>query len=691
MRWPWLLRTSALLSLLGAGFAHSQEVCNWPTEIWRVSLSGERGDWEVRRDPAGGQLWLEPKALHPEETGYAAEHASCPADFVRLRPEMVWHFDDAQGVLEIQPNVALLPTYERRVTPLLQPLVGSWPVLSVPVEAIASGVGAERVAASLSVSPAYRAGRWQVEGNAQLHGSSAGFSVAGRANASFEVNPDLRLGGTLSYNGTNWTGEVRGQVQRLTGRVHAPLRLEVPVGAVVRVRVNDVLMQSIQVPAGTLVLRDIPLPMRAGRIRVELEEAGKSRVKEWSFPAASQALRRGDWLAGGQVWVNAAGIQGQIQADVGLSEHWLLSGQALVAHDLNAVNLAAHFNAEPHRLVLQGEWWRSGGQSQQRYGLKYQYVVGQWNLGLQGQWGTLPERNLLRANLGWQNQRWNVQAGAVWQAGETSVNASAQFRVRPNLSLSAAGWWSSSQQQLRLGLQWQPNKALSLQTEMQFAEEFKPQLALSYQWAENWVLAAHVQPHLSSVKVTGGTSAQIQARADSAGRWSVGGRSVYASAAGVQSWSRGQDTGFVVVHTGVPGLLLRLNGTPFGRTDARGDLLLSGIETGKLQVLSVQVDDLPIEVQVNDARISFTLEAGRASEIDWSKNFRRMLEVRFQSKVGQPASFGSVHAEGQEYALDELGRTLLPSDLSQAELRYEGGSCQVSWSGAAPLASCSAP
>ncbi|MCD0176770.1 hypothetical protein IHN32_12535, partial [Deinococcus sp. 14RED07] len=148
------------------------------------------------------------------------------------------------------------------------------------------------------------------------------------------------------------------------------------------------------------------------------------------------------------------------------------------------------------------------------------------------------------------------------------------------------------------------------------------------------------------------------------------------------------DSGVVAVRTGIPDLPLQLDGKPAGRTDADGTLLLPGVTPAARHTLSVQVDDLPIEVLVREDRLTFTLQDGAGAQLDWRSNFTRLRAVTFLGRPGEPAAFGTLQTAGQEWMLDGHGRTLLPAGDGQGQLFWNDQSCPVTWTGTDPAVTC---
>jgi outer membrane usher protein len=158
---------------------------------------------------------------------------------------------------------------------------------------------------------------------------------------------------------------------------------------------------------------------------------------------------------------------------------------------------------------------------------------------------------------------------------------------------------------------------------------------------------------------------------------------VYASAAQQGNVS-------VLLETGVPGLAIYAGGLFQGRTDAAGTLVFSVASTDTADV-QVDVDSLPLEVNLKEASLPLAGLTARAVKVDWRENFGRSRIVDFQGPDGQDAAYGTAVLGGERYELDAFGTALLPVAVTElvGELQLaDGTTCAVRVAQDAQIARC---
>ncbi len=183
------------------------------------------------------------------------------------------------------------------------------------------------------------------------------------------------------------------------------------------------------------------------------------------------------------------------------------------------------------------------------------------------------------------------------------------------------------------------------------------------------------------------------------GQWSagvdrIGGEGsplAYASADGALAWLGGRlqpmrrvDEAFALVSTsGVPGVPVQLENRAVGLTDANGLLLINRLEAWQRNLLSVDPQDLPADMQLGSTRIE-VVPAGR-SGTHVAFAMRRSLAVQFGVRdrlghwidagtlatleaPGLPTQTTVVGHEGRVYLLD-------PPAHGQLRIRVDGRDC----------------
>ncbi|WP_191301382.1 hypothetical protein [Deinococcus indicus] len=680
----WVAGLGALL----AGVAGA-DVCEWPAEVMdvRVGASG-RGEWLVRRAPDQSRVWVERGALRGTERGYVERDLPCPDGPGELvRAALTWTVDEGALQLTFTPNVTLLP----RVT--VQPewpsgaLPGGWAVVTVPVSVQVSGNTDGQLRGTLGLRPAFRNGPVSLAAQLDAQATAGQVQLGGAVSGTLRL-PETEVGVRVQRDAAGTSAAAHLNTGRVTRRTLPPLTVPVPLGGVVSVQIDGNAATPVTAAPGTVVLTGIPLPDRAGQVQVTVSDEAGTRTVNEPFPAPLHALNAGDWRAGAEATLSSRGAAFQVRAAFAAGS-WMWATQGLLSGTDTAAGVSGTFRSGPNTLGLTADTRRDGRDWQSRFGASYrtQGVTGDvtWSAGLHGAWGTAPQDSRAGVEFGLGAARWQVRAAGDWTPSGTQLNLGGQWQARPDLRVRAAGQWSAQRQTWQLGVTWQA--APTTTAELLAGQESA--LNVTYRPAQPWTVQAQVTPRESRVGVTGGVTALLSAAVTSRGAWQAGLSSVLVSTGGINRWSRSGDSGVVAVQTGIPNLPLQLDGAPAGRTDAGGTLLLPGVTPAARHILSVQVDDLPIEVLVREDRLTFTLQDSAGAQLDWRSNFTRLRALTFLGRSGEPATFGTVRTAGQEWLLDGDGRTLLPAGDGQGQLFWDDQSCPVTWKATEPAVTCS--
>ncbi|GAA0501430.1 hypothetical protein [Deinococcus depolymerans] len=682
------LARAALLSAGLTGAAGAQ-LCEWPAEIMDVRMgTSARGEWLVRRAPDGSRVWIERGALGAGEGGYVARDLPCPdGEGTLIREELAWTVDEAALQLTFTPNVTLLPVVTVRPEWPSGALPGEWAVVTVPVSAQVSGTAGGHVSGTLGIRPSYRTGPVTVSGQLDTQATDGQIGVSGVLGATVRL-AGTEIGAQVQRNAAGLSAAAHVTAAHVSQRTLPPVTVPVPLGGSVTVQVDGNTAVPVTAAPGTLILTGIPLPDRAGEVQVTVREEAGLRTISTAFPAPRHSLNPGDWRAAAEATVTPGGASFQVRAAFAAGS-WLWSTQGVLSGAGPGAGVTGTYRNGPVTLALTAETSRNGDAWASRFGASYRTqgeVNGAtWHAGLHGTWGTQRDGAGAGVDLGLSANRWQVRAAGDWTAGGTEVSLSGQWQARPDLRIRAGGRWTAQEQTWQLGVTWQ----VAPGTDIEALTGERRALNVTYRPAEPWTVQAQVTPGESLLGVTGGSTARIGASVTTRGTWQANLSSVLVSTGGLSRWSRTGDSGVVAVQTGLPDLLLLLDGRPAGRTDARGTLLLAGVTPGTPHTLSVQVNDLPIEVLVGQDRLTFTLQDTAGTQVDWHTNFRRLRTVTFLARPDEPAAFGTVRAAGQEWALDSLGRTLLPPEAGQGQLVWNDRSCPVTWTATDGTATCS--
>lgn len=124
----------------------------------------------------------------------------------------------------------------------------------------------------------------------------------------------------------------------------------------------------------------------------------------------------------------------------------------------------------------------------------------------------------------------------------------------------------------------------------------------------------------------------------------------------------------LLIRTGVRGVPLRVNGLPTV-TDARGDALVA-LRSGERQVkVTVDSDDLPLNVAVTQDSAVLSVGGNGVATLNWQTNFEVSRWVRLYWKAGEVAAAADLHLDNAVLPADPDGYVLLGGRQNTAGAR----------------------
>ncbi len=669
--------------------------CGAPEALLQVSVQGsDRGTQVVRLAATGAGegpvgVLLPPDVLRPGEGALLGERLTCGGDpFVTLAGDVVVRYDAGAQTLSLTLPPARLGS---RVADFADLSPGPPPLYGEAGWAVTFGV---RGAANDGRPEDWTAGAYANVGTARgrLSGSLGAVAVRGagdsgvqpRALLRYAVSPELHLYGvwnaapTAEAPGFGVT-DFRGVAVEGRGgppRVLPDYRLDLPLPADVEVRVNGRRLHSFRAEAGTLTLRNVPLPPGGFALRVTLTDETGTRELEERVSAEAVTLPSGTFAYTAQAGWTSRGSLAGASGQVGLRGGWTLLGSATLTPDRTALSARANLARPGWTLGLGASVGGTPDEGwQPELSAEASRAVGR--LALQGR-VALPVGDLQAVTLGlgaryaapdWEfsvGTRSGLGAGA-WQA---DASVTRRFGGRGSLSLTGGlrpDGWSAG-----LRTTWTPDPRWTVA-----AGASRDQAAnLQVRYAPTPAHTAEVAASAQAATLNYGYRGPVRAAASV----STSGASAQVEGAVVVSGGRvslqpdGATRG-VLVRTGIRGIPLLVAGEVVGVTDARGDLLITRLPVGPAAIVGVDLGTLPFGIALREGSRELPLPVSGVVTLDWRENFREFRWVQYLWAPGQPAAYGEVSLGGEVVLLDEEGNGLTPVSAGAlpGELRGEDG------------------
>jgi outer membrane usher protein len=115
-------------------------------------------------------------------------------------------------------------------------------------------------------------------------------------------------------------------------------------------------------------------------------------------------------------------------------------------------------------------------------------------------------------------------------------------------------------------------------------------------------------------------------------------------------------TSFAMVHVGAPDVAVYRDRTQIGRTDADGQLLITGLRPYETNRIGIDIDDLPLSAQLSTDEISVRTRARSGVVIQFPVRLGEAGEVRIVDETGAPLAAGAILVRDIDSARFPIGR-----------------------------------
>jgi len=665
--------------------------CNEDRELYVDLEVGGRNRGTRLVYPEGEALWVEAAALTPSETGYVAAQEVCGGvAFVRLSSALRTRLDEQALSLTVEAAPALLGTTTYRVGTGQVSYASDLPLLRLNYS-VAAAANVSRVETLTSQAVVqYWQGNVRLQGGVRLAGGQGRTpSLDSGAQADYDLTPSWQVGAFANAGSGEERFGVRSSLSRTVLRDVGPIELDFSSDAQVQVTVDGETRAAFLAPAGHLVLTDVRAKYTSGTVAVRWTDGVREGQRTFPYRQAS-VLQSGSFGVTGEVaWNTRAGLEASVQG------RYVLTPQ---------VNLQAGFeqtNGAPRASF--GTVWQGGdqgaslnvstdfgvppsgtGASADMTGTRVQagYTArsGPVTFGLSSTWtgtsaGTDPRRSEIRLVGAYNRVALGVYASVAYSLSrELSGRVGLDYRPTPAALLSASA--DLSRESVRLGVRGR----FTLGAGRAVTAEARPGQGFAAEYTQaidNDLLRLSVQNLAPNVTGTYTLNRGISATAsvNSLGQGTVSAAGSVSRVAGQVTWNSARDGAVLFLKTGVPDLMLRVNGQPQGRTDATGKVVLTGFRPGLPLQLSFDPSELPIEVSYRQDRVGLLPDRAGVNELDWRENFTLSRWVILRWADGRPAAEATLEVAGQVFTADDEGTALLPPLPAgvPATLRSEDG------------------
>ncbi|WP_344982701.1 hypothetical protein [Deinococcus rubellus] len=627
----------------------------------------------------GQDVWLDPKALHPEETAYFDAEVDCGlARYVRLLPSFSPTIDTERLTLTFQPAPQALAGHSLTVVEPLEPSAATTPLFSVDYAAAVSG--------NLSTSPSFRGAvrAHYVNGPLSASVGTAADVTAGRirwvpsaqvglsvsTTSSVQLAYNIGYTGDLSYaastafsslNAFLFTG-ARLQLSNMPLQVWPALTIDLPFQAQLRVRVDGLLIAEYDVAAGPVTLRDLPLHNNQGRIEVEIRDETGTRtvVQDYLFPGKPPGSYDLSLDAGFLNTTPYLGTRGRYS----LSPLVNVEGTGRV--------IGTAFQAQV-RTVVSPNNTRSfsvGMVYDSQQNQPFSVVGSAWLLAAPftvTASAAVPVNDVTQTrfstSLAYRAQKYDVQWGVSMVGGPSNLTSTLQgnLRVSPALTLSPALTVRRDALRVGLSVDYHPDKALTLRSSGGIGSGGATgSLTAQYQLNPTTQLSVSAKTGGAALNLHYADKVKVDASLDPHGWVNVAVQgSTYLLPNGIQ-FSQGNLYGaFVILETGLPALQVFADGQFKGMTDASGRLVFS-VTPGRTVTIRINADSLPFDVTLKSDTERLNFPSPGSYRLDWRSNFVRSRFVTFRWADNSLAVNAEIRFENAEINYtDSLGTGFL--------------------------------
>lgn len=691
--------TVTLGALLLGG--HAAASCDAPELLLSVRLGqSDRGSQIVRLDVQGGQVrdaLLPADLLRADEQGYVAERVDCDGvALVRLKPDLTITYRESQQDLLIRPR----PTYlgqrsidvSRALTtnaPAAQPALGVDFGVNTQVNYEQGnperGLGSTQAYLGIGIAAPRATGYAGAVAslNPNQTDPAAARRVDLRANAQYTVTPELTLLGDVHTEpgraqpvpDTRVAASVTATYQRFTPRLYPDITLSLESPTDITVIVNGQTLGTLSVGAGEVHLTNIPLQPTRNVIQLWLDsETGVTQQTiavpddrvvtpgqdlgiratiglddgQWNGQLSAQTTLSTTLAAQGNVQVEAggalaAGLQASMVSDT-MPEGQSLSGTVGMQLKRSAptATLAAQVTTTANASVL--------------------YTRDRLNVNLRA---TVPFQNLsgstVSVGASLNEEPWTLSGsvGTAFTPRSWTASLSAARKINERSALSLSGSVAPSGYSVRLQGSYVFTPQLRGEANGTLTNgAARPSASLTFKPTPDQTVGLNVSPGNVSANynltrdVTLNVTANLtDATADLSGALSVMNGKLTVSRALIQ---RG-----VLIRTGVPGLILIVNGVPSSPANRDGDVLITSAPPGENLTVRVNTRELPLGIAVGSSALEIRAAPLGLTTVDWRANFTVSTFVRFFWAPGQPAENADLLLNGELIPLDDEGYGLI--------------------------------
>lgn len=572
-----------------------------------------------------------------------------------------------------------------------------------------------------------------------LTGRDDGTLVRGLSRARWDFPGSLtrltlgdEFAGTTALGGAGFVGGIhfarrfeldpwllRTPLPTLSGAAETPTSLEV--------YVDGVLVRRERIEPGTFEVRNLPISAGAGQVQYVLRDAfGREVVESSSYVVDGRLLRKGmsdfsytlgfrrerlgteSFSYGRPVFLGVHRL--------GLIDDWTAGGRLEAGEDFVSGSGHSVFRLPFGVVSVEGSGSRAGEQTGAAAVLGWTYVSRGLGLSL---WSQAVSERYAHASLDPEDDRPLLDAGAslsLPMASLGSVTARQAYRRMRD---------RGEEHRSELHLHWKLGRGAMLTTSgTRWVDSTGPQFevfaslgfvlspgATAHAWARGnpdyeqsgfsvqeyplgdtgWEYRAAVkQGERSGADLgvghrgsNGIVRADVQTHPDrTVARGEVAGALV-AMGGGIHL-SRPIDRSFALVRVpGVPDATVRLNHREVGRTDARGELLVPGLQSYDANRISVDYDDLPSHLQIEELDAFVTAPSRGGALVEFRPKRVRSIRGRIARTSALPVRHGTlvVRRDGKEehFLLGSRGQfeVDLPSGHYEAEVRDARGVCTL--------------
>lgn len=691
---PISLRLGLILGLLwgGKGLAQTTEITRSPevvpvAQIVPVTINcpdlpevlvnvrvgdSNRGDQMVRL--SGDQLLIPLEVLEPEEAGYIAQTLDCAGDsYIRLKPEVKWEYSASTLRVILTPTPKLLGQNSYDLSQGTLRPSSLLPLFAVQYQ-LAGRTSAQDTNGNAQLGAQIKLEKGYIKGllssdyqSTTFQGSKTSTAINYGVEAGYRFAANVRLTGFWQGNAAlpsaggssfDFSG-LRLELQSDTVSRWPRLEFDLPLSGDLEIYDNGFLIQGLKAKAGKVVLENIPLIYNKGRLSVRL--AGREATAElitqdydltdkgsqgsWSGMLESGVLAGALYTGGKVQWLPSQSGGPQVQASGYWRENKGAAADLSVSANAGISSFGVSLNA-----VLDAKGTARGSGS-----VSYGVTLGNWGVGVSA---SVPFDQLQRYRFNFNSNYARDDVNVATQIGfdnatqQWSESISALVKVLPQLSMQSFAS-ASGENNLRLGVKavWTPTPEDRVSGEA----SRRPSLAWSHRFDES--NSTLVSTDFQSVQA----EYQHQSVVDAYVLANTTGFA-YGSLKGELNLVQGKFSltplnagSILILHTGVAGMRIYFSGQLQGRTDAQGDLTITGVSSNIPQVMRLEINDLPLEVNIKSKDFSVRVVDEGVYEMDIRDNFTQSQFIGFKWNDKEVAKDAELVVGKRRYDLDSQG------------------------------------